>query len=103
MKHPILANTFRNTILAAMYVFIVTQIMQNAEKWMGEGNQIIGPFVFLMLFCLSAAVVGGLVLGEGIWLFINNKKSDSIKAIIYSIGWLGVYTVIGLLFLILAR
>jgi len=50
---------------------------------------------------LSAAVVGGLIFGESIMLFFENKRSASIKAALYSIAWLGLYTVVGLLILAL--
>jgi hypothetical protein len=74
--------------------------MLNGNAWFGNLNDtLIGPFVFLMLFCLSAAVVGGAVFGESVYQFFDNKKTAAIKAAIYSIGWLGIYTVIGLLVL----
>ena len=56
-----------------------------------------------MLFCLSAAVVGGAVFGESLYLFFDNRKAAAIKAAIYSVGWLGVYTVIGLYTLAIIR
>jgi hypothetical protein len=77
--------------------------MLHWNRWFGNVNNDIGPFVILLLFSLSAAVVGGLVFGESVLLFFDNKRSDSIMAAIYSIGWLGVYTVLGLLALVIIK
>ena len=103
MDKKLLTKTFRNTIFAAMYIFLVSQLMLNGEKLFGNMNNNIGPFVVLLLFSLSAAVVGGLVFGESVILFFDNKKNESIKAAIYSVGWLGIYTVIGLVALTIIK
>jgi len=44
-----------------------------------------------------------LIFGESIILFLDNKKKESIRAAIYSICWLGVYTVLGLLVLAISK
>lgn len=104
MNKELLFKSFRNTTGAAVYIFLVSQIMQNGDKIFGEiENILIGPFVFLLLFSLSAAVVGSLILGLSLLLFLDNKKKESIQAAIYSISWLGLYTVLGLLALIFLK
>jgi hypothetical protein len=103
MNKELLLKTFRNTLGATIYIFLVSQIMQNGSKFFGEKDTFLTPFVVLLLFSLSAAVVGGLVLGQSILLFLDNKKSESVRALFYSIGWLGVYTVLGLLMLVLIK
>lgn len=103
MDKKLLYKTFRNTTGAVIYIFLVSQFLQNASRWFGEEDNMFSPFVFLMLFSLSAAVVGGLLLGQSIILFFEGKRGDSIKAAIYSISWLGLYTLLGLLFLYIAK
>jgi len=103
MDKNLLVKTFRNTALAAVYIFLVSQIMLNGQKMFGNSNSILGPFVILLLFSLSAAVVGGLVFGESAILFFDNKKAKGIQAAIYSVGWLGVYTIIGLFVLAIMK
>ncbi|HOX41740.1 MAG TPA: hypothetical protein PK263_06145 [bacterium] len=103
MNKELLIKTFRNTSGAAIYIFAVSQVMQNGEKLFGKEDNMLAPFAVLLLFSLSAAVVGGLVFGQSILLFLSNKKIDGIKAAIYSIGWLGIYTMIGFLILLFAR
>ena len=103
MNKEIMLKTLRNTTGAVAYIFVVSQIMQNGNKLFGEADSMFTPFVVLLLFSLSAAVVGSLVLGYSVTLFLENKKSESIKAAVYSIGWLGAYTIIALFVLFLLK
>lgn len=102
MNKEILKKTFTSTSLAALYVFGVTQIMQNAERLFAD-NEFLAPFAFLMLFCLSAALMAVLIFGRSIFLFLENKKKESVLAAFYSIGWLGFYFVITVIILLLIR
>lgn len=102
MNKTLLVKTLRNTAIASIYIFLVSQVIAHGEKWFGNNNSM-SPFVILLLFSFSAAVVGSLVFGQSILLFLDNKKVESIKAAIYSIGWLGIYTLLGLLTLILIK
>jgi len=103
MNNKLLIQTLRNVTFVAVYVFFVSQIMQNGDRLFGEVDNMLAPFVFLLLFSLSAAVVGGLIFGQSIMLFLSGKKSESIKAAQYSVGWLGIYTVLGLILLLVLK
>lgn len=94
-------KTLRNTVLAVIYIFGVSQLLQNGEKLFGKMDNMFSSFVFLMLFSLSAAVVGGLIFGQAIFLFFDGKKKESVKAAVYSVGWLALFTVIGVVALML--
>jgi len=96
MNKQLLTSTFRNTALAAVYIFLVSQIMQHGSQWFGQKDNFVTPFVVLMLFSLSAAVVGGLVLGQAVILVLEKKTAEGVKAAIYSIVWLAVYTLVGI-------
>jgi hypothetical protein len=63
----------------------------------------LGPFAVLLLFVLSAAVVGGLLFGHAIYLFLEGKKKDGVKSAIYSIGWLFLITTIIFFVLLLIK
>jgi hypothetical protein len=103
MKKDLLLKTLRNISAAAVYIFLVSQVMQNGDKLFGTEDNILAPFAVLLLFSLSAAVVGGLVIGYPVYLFFDNKKKESVTAVIYSVGWLGVFTLLALLVLVLAN
>jgi len=96
MNKQLLTTTFRNTALAAVYIFLVSQIMQHGSQWFGQKDTFLTPFVVLLLLSLSAAVVGGLVLGQAVILVLEKKSAEGVKAAIYSIGWLAVYTLLAI-------
>jgi hypothetical protein len=102
MNKELLFQTLRNTLLAALYILLVSLFMGNGAKLFGP-DTLLTPFVILLLFSLSAAVVGSLVLGKSILLFLDGKKKESVLAAGYSIGWLAVYTVIGMLVLFFTK
>ena len=100
----LLIETLRNTLFAVIYIFGVSQVMANGEKLFGNlDNNKLGPFVFLLLFSLSAAIVGVLIFGESIYLFLDQKKKESVMAAFYSIGWLALITVLGILLLVIVK
>ncbi len=103
MNKQLLTTTFRNTALAAVYIFLVSQIMQHGSQWFGQKDNFVTPFVVLMLFSLSAAMVGGLVLGQAVILVLEKKTAEGVKSAIYSIGWLAVYTLLGIVALAALR
>jgi hypothetical protein len=104
MNKSLLIKTLRNTALATVYIFCVSQIMANGERLFGsEDNHTFAPFVILLLFSLSAAIVGGLIFGQSVYLFLDNKKKESITAAFYSIGWLALITILGLVLLAILK
>ena len=103
MNKELMVKTLRNTLGAAVYIFLVSQLMQNGAKLFGENDNIFTPFVILLLFSLSAAIVGGLVYGQSVILFLNKKNDEGVKAAIYSTTWLGIYTALVILALMFAK
>lgn len=89
MDIKILVTTFRNVILAGVYIFGISQFLFYGGR-LAEGtpDHALVPFVMLLLLSLSAAVVGSLIFGQAVMLFLENKKSESIKSVMYSIAWL---------------
>ena len=101
MNKKILRRTLISTLIATVYIFLVSQIISNGDKIFGQMNNMLAPFVFLLLFSLSAAVVGGLVFGESVLLLIKGKYSDGIISAVYSVVWMGLYTFLGLLIMLI--
>ncbi|HZJ34819.1 MAG TPA: hypothetical protein VFD55_02270 [Candidatus Angelobacter sp.] len=104
MRNNLVLTTLRNTIGAIVYIFLVSQIMNSGQELFGNlGNNFLGPFAVLLLFVLSAAVVGGLLFGQAIYLFLEGKKKDGVKSAIYSIGWLFLITTVIFLALLIIK
>jgi hypothetical protein len=71
-----------------VYVSGVAWIMQNGERIFGHNFW--GPVVLLLLFVFSALITGLLVLGRPIYLFLNGEKTDAVKMLFYTVGWMFV-------------
>lgn len=96
MKNLELA-AFINALGVSAYVAVVVTIMQNGERIFGKMNNMLGPVTLLLLFVVSAAITGALVLGKPVLYYLENKKADAVKLFLYTVGWLFVFTAASLM------
>ena len=61
LKDNAITHSFGHAVLVVVYVSMVAWIMQHAQAWLRHGKTVLAPTAFLLLFVLSAAVVGTLV------------------------------------------
>ncbi len=95
MDNKLLNVSIRNSLLAVIYIFAVSQLIFKGDIFFGAlGNTFLGPFALLLLFSASAAMVGGLVFGQAIMLFLDGKKKESIQSALYSVGCLMTVTLL---------
>ncbi|MDP3741178.1 MAG: hypothetical protein Q8R08_02515 [bacterium] len=99
------SKTILHSLLHALgvliYVLFVAIVMNNAENIFGQAeNQFWIPAAILLLFVVSATIVGLIVLGRPAYLYLNDKKSEGIKFLFLTVGWLIVITI--LVFVLLA-
>ncbi len=87
---------FVNAFGVAGYTIVVAFIMQNAEAIFGKMDNLLGPVSFLLLFVLSAAIVGALILGRPVIMYLEGQKKDAIKMFFRTVLWLIVLTLIAL-------
>lgn len=87
-------NGFLQAAGVALYIVVVSWIMNNGQKIFGKMDNVIGPVAFLLLFVLSAAITGGLTLGRSGMLYLGNHKTEAIKLFVFTVGWLFVFTLI---------
>lgn len=80
-----------------VYVGIVSYLMNNGDRLFGKMDNLVGPIAFLLLFTLSALVVGILGLGKPVMLYLDGKKKEAISFFLYTAGWLLIFTIVALL------
>ena len=93
-KTNLVLKSFLQAILTFAYVLIVVEIMNNGEKIFGKANGLLGGAAILMIFVVSAALCGLLVLGKPIMLYLDNQKKEALKLIYFTIAWLVVFTAV---------
>jgi len=73
------------------YVALMTQFLNNGEKFFGNLNKSIGPIMFLTMFCFSVLVCGLIVFYEPYMLFVNKKGGEAMKLVKCTTKWLGIF------------
>lgn len=63
-----------NSLGVLAYVFVVVSLLNNAQKLFGWPGNFWGPVALLLLFVVSAAIVGLLVLGRPGFLYFSGFK-----------------------------
>lgn len=87
-KRPILFSLL-HAIAVIAYIILVVFIMNSVGTLFDEKlDNFWAPVLFLMLFVVSAAITGSIVLGRPIYLYLNDQKKEAITFLIYTITWL---------------
>lgn len=88
---------FVSALGTLVYIMVVAAIMQNGDRLFGEMDNFLGPISFLLLFTLSAIVVGGLVLGKPLMLYLDGKKREAVSLFLAIAAWLAGFTITALI------
>jgi hypothetical protein len=92
--NPITKTGLYNALGTLVYIVLVSLLLQNGEKLFGNMSGVTAPVTFLSLFTLSAAVVGGLIIGKPVMLYLDNKKKEAVSLFIQTVSWLAGATVV---------
>jgi len=84
-----------------VYVVLVSWVMQNAEQIFGKMQGVLGIMAFLLLFTFSAAVVGSLILGKPLTMYLGGQKKEAVTHLVATLGWLLVALIIVLVVLLI--
>jgi hypothetical protein len=80
-----------------VYVTLVALFMNNAEKIFGKKDNFMTGIIVLLIFILSALITGSLVLGRPILFYLDGKKAEAVKLLLYTIISLAVILVLVIL------
>ncbi|MFA6547336.1 MAG: hypothetical protein WCT11_00110 [Candidatus Magasanikbacteria bacterium] len=94
MNKKILGRSLLHAFLAVVYVFLIGMLMRNGEKIFGNDSKLLGTMSFLLLFVISATVMGFLVLGKPILMYLENKKKEALWMFFGTLGWLVVFLIL---------
>ena len=100
MKKPSLfVVSALNSLGVLAYTSAVAWVMFHGERFFGKMHTFVGPLAILLLFVFSATVVGSLVLGRPAYLYFNGAKTEAVRLLLYTMGWLllfvlGVFAVL---------
>ncbi len=101
MKGPnIILTSFLQALGVFIYILLVVQIISALTHLFPEPDQFWQPVILLLLFVVSVAITGLLVLAKPIILYLDGLKKEAIKLFGWTIGWLILTGVIVFVFLV---
>jgi len=83
-----------NSLGVFIYTSLVALLMTNGEKLFGSMNNLVGGVAILMLFILSAAVVGSLIIAKPLMLYLDGHKEEALRLLMYTIFSLFIITLV---------
>ncbi|MFH1661576.1 MAG: hypothetical protein ABIA02_00550 [Candidatus Falkowbacteria bacterium] len=95
--------SFQNSLAVLIYVGAISLIMMNGDKIFGEMAGYLAPVAFLLLFVISAAITGSLVLGRPAMIFFDGNKKEAISLLFHTVAWLLCYLILIFFFLFLMQ
>ena len=75
-------------LCVVIYVSAIATLMYNGGNLFGKKPGVLGGIAFLLLFVLSAMIVGSLLLGKPAILYLEGQKKASIQLLFAIMGWL---------------
>lgn len=87
-KSKLIKISLINSVLAALYVSAVAFLMSNGEKFFGNNNNVFGGIAILLLFVISATVMGSLILGRPVLMYLDGLKKEALKLFYLTTAWL---------------
>ncbi|HTL39191.1 MAG TPA: hypothetical protein VL306_00010 [Methylomirabilota bacterium] len=102
MKNKAL-HSLGHAVLVLAYVSLVAFVMSHANQFFGQKDTAFTPVVVLMLFVLSAAITGSLVLGRPALMYMDGQKKEAIQFFSYTVGWLFVLTIVAFIVLAVSK
>ena len=92
-----------NSLGVLVYSSIIALFLTNGNEIFGKMSSVLASITFLMIFVLSATIVGSLILAKPIMLYIDGAKKEAVKLLIYTICTLFAITLIAVLVLLLIK
>ncbi|KPJ85851.1 hypothetical protein AMJ57_01580 [Parcubacteria bacterium SG8_24] len=81
---------------AALGVFVYTSavswLLFNGEAIFGKAESFLMPVALLLLLVFSVAVVGVLIFGRPVWLYLQGAKKESVRLLLLTLAFLFVIT-----------
>lgn len=96
MPKKIIQQAFLFALGEAAYITLVALLMTGVEKLFGNKPDpaVIAPVAFLLLFVISAAISGALILGKPLMLYLDGKKKEAVQFFGFTLAWLFAFLIV---------
>jgi len=79
---------FLHPLGVVVYVTLVALLMQNGNTLFGTTDTVFTVIAVLLLFTISAAIVGSLIFARPFMMALNGKKKEALQFAVFTIGFL---------------
>lgn len=93
-KDKLLKRAALNALGTTAYIALIAWVLSNGESIFGKLSGLTGPFFFLLLFVISAAITGALVLGKPAMLFASGQRAEAVQLFLYTLLCLAVLAIV---------
>lgn len=76
------------------YIMGVVYFMQTVGTWFGGKDTILSVAPVLLLLVFSVSVMGVLVFGRPVYLFVTGFRREAVEFLIYTMGWMLVILIL---------
>jgi len=91
----LMLHSFIHSLCVLAYTGAIAWFLFNGERFFGKKeDNFLMPLSMLLLFVLSAAITGLLVLGRPLAMYLNGQKKEGVKFLFYTLGWLVIIVLI---------
>ena len=96
MDKKIIKHAFLLALGEGVYITLVALLMSTVQKLFGgkPDPTVIAPIAILLLFVISAAISGALILGRPVMLYLDGKKKDALQLFGFILAWLVLFLII---------
>ncbi len=101
-RGKIITYAIAHAVGAAAYVAFVAFFMTNAGALLGPVRGIWNAIMFLLVFVISAAVMGMLVFGRPVLWYLDSMKREAVALALYTVGFLAIIAVLVFGFLVIS-
>lgn len=105
MPHGILGAAFLNAAATAAYIAAVAAFFLYVPDALALGDveeTFFIPMFILLLFVVSAALTGALVLGRPLFWLLDGRRADALRLFAATLGFLAAFAVLALVLMIAA-
>jgi hypothetical protein len=99
----LVSYAFVHSILVFLYTTGVVWLLSNGNKLFGTKDTFWSPVLALLLFVLSATIVGSLVLVRPAYLYFSGLRQEAVKLLAFTVGWLVLITAIVMVLMVIAK